>query len=355
MKNKTKHIKIIGVGLLAFLLFVSNGYSAEYTKTTSKSFDVNKNVLLDISTEFGEIKAYNWDKQKISIEATITVEASSQSKADDRFERIKLQIDGGKDLVSIISSIESGFFGKVGNNISIDFIIYYPVDCRLKLKTSFGSAFFESINGSTDISVDYGGFTVESLLNSENRIKIGFGKFQAAKITKANVEVDYGSCQIEEIDILSLKTSFSGNVNIDKVNSLSIKSAYDKISIGKVKVISGSTQFTSFVIDELQKNLTMKTSYGSFKINSVVSDFELIDINSNFCGIKLGVDSNANFSFYADIEHGSFNYPKEKVTITNLQKDVTDLLMEGYFGVKEKVKGSIRLSIEHASANILIK
>jgi hypothetical protein len=352
---KINQMKNAVLGLLTFMVFISNGYATEYTKTSNKTFDVNKNVLLDIRTEFGEIKAYNWDKQKISVEATITVEADSQSKADERFERIKLQMDGGKDLVNIISSIESGFFGKAGNTIRIDFIIYYPSDCRLNLKTSFGSAFFETVNGYADISVDYGNFNVKNLLYTDNRIDIGFGKLNATQITNATVEVDYGSCQIEKIETLNLKTSFCGNVNIDNVNTLNIKSAYDKINIGNVTFINGSSQFTTLIIEEFEKKLILKTSYGSFKINSVASEFELIDVNSNFCSIKLGVLPSAHFSFYVDIDHGSFNYPKEKVLITNVQKDVTDLLMEGYFGSKEKAKGNIRLSVDHASANLFIK
>jgi hypothetical protein len=333
----------------------STGFGTEYTKTTSKSFDVKPGVLLDIRTEFAEVKAHNWDKQKISIEATVTVDASSQSKANDRFERIKLEIDGSKDLVSIISSIESNFFSKNNNNISIDFLIYYPANSQLKLNMEFGSAFFENIEGPSDIDIEYGSFNANNLSNTNNQIEISFGKFQVSKLGGGDIEIDYGGCEIEDVNTLNLHTSFSGNVNLEKVGDLMLKSAYDKVSIGEAKNIRGSLEFSAFKLDYLEKNLEIKAAYGSFKVYSIAKDFELIDLNSEFCSLKLYVDKDSNFSFNTDVELGSFNYPKEKITITDFQKEVTELSVEGYFGSKEKAKGIMRLSVDNASANINIK
>jgi len=308
--------------------------------------------LLKINTEFGEVKARNWDKKQISVEATVTVIASSQSKADDRFDQIKLVIEGGKDLVSIISSIESGFFGKSSNNISIDFLIFYPADSRLKLKTEFGSAFFEDINGATNIDVEYGSFNANNLKSTDNIIEISFGSFQASKLSMGTIEIDYGSCEIDEANKLNLHTSFSGNVNIEKVDELILKSSYDKISIGEANTISGSTQFSSFTLQSIQKSLIMKASYGSFKVYSISALFDLIELDSEFCSLKLYVDPGSNFNLFADVELGSFNYPHDKVTVISFQKDITDLIIEGYFGSKEKVKGNMRLSVDNASINL---
>lgn len=355
MKNFKNNLKIFGISIFALLLISSNGFATEYTKSTSKSFDVSPGVLLKITTEFGEVKAHNWDKQKISIEATITVDASSQSKADERFKRINLEIEGGKDLVSILSKIESSFFGKASNNISIDFLIYYPADCRLKLDSEFGSAFFEDIKGNTDIKMEYGSFHANNLSSINNQIEISFGKFQVAKMTEGDIEVSYGGCEIDEVKNLNLRSSFSGNVNIEKVGDLILKSSYDKVSIGEAENINGSTQFSGFTLQKIHKNLKMKTAYGSFKVYSIAPDFELVDLNSEFCSLKLYVDAASNFTFYTDVQLGSFNYPKEKVTVTNFQKDVTDLMVEGYFGDKGKAKGHMRLSVDNASANINIK
>lgn len=355
MKNLKNNLKTLGLSIILIVFLSANSYATDYTKTKSQTFKVNAGVLLDMNTEFGDIKARNWDKNEISVEATITVNANSQSKADEKFDRVQLKMDGGKDLVRIISSLESGFFSKGSNNISIDFLIYYPADSRLNLNLEFGSALFENINGNTDIEVEYGNFNANHLNGAENKIEISFGKFQTSTINEGNIEIAYGGCEIEEAKSLSLKTSFSGNVNIEKVDELLLKSSYDKVSIGEANSISGTTQFTGFTLQSINTSLKMKVEYGSFKVYNIAQDFELIDLNSQFCSLKLYVDENASFNFYTDVELGSFNYPKEKVTITNFQKDITDLMMEGYFGNKAKAKGNMRLSVDNASANINIK
>lgn len=354
MKTQKVNLKILGLSLI--LLFVSNlGFSKEFTKTTSKSFDVNKGATLDINTEFSKVKAHVWDKQKISIEATITVEATSDDKAQDRFKRIQLEIDGKPDKVSILSSIESSFFSKSSNNIEIEFLIYYPANIVLELDMEFGGAFFDDIEGRTDVNVEYGNFNVQKLLNTENEIEINFGKFQASSINKGIVEVAYGGCEIGEANELELHTSFSGDVSIGKMNKLTLKSAYDKVNIGEVNTINGRIEFSGFTMEKLLKSAEMKVSYGSFKIYDIATDFELIDVDSEFCALKFALDPKSNFNFKVDVELGSFNYPKEMVTVTDLQKDITDLMMEGYFGTKAKAKGSMRLSVENASINLTLK
>jgi hypothetical protein len=354
---KKRNVKLKALGLSLVLMFMVNtiSFATEYTKVKTKSFDVNPGALLDIKTEFGDIKAHNWNKNKISVEATITVNASSQSKADERFERVRLEMSGNPDLVSILSHIESKFFKKGSNSISIDFLIYYPADCRLKLNQEFGSAFFEDVKGHTDIHSEYGSFNAHKLYASENDIEVSFGKIQVFTLNNANIDVDYGGCDIESVKTLVLRSSFSGNVNIDQVDDLTLKSSYDKVSIGEANQIHGSTEFSSFSLQQLNQSIKMKAAYGSFKIYSIASDFDVVDLNSEFCGLKLYVDEESNFTFYTDVQLGSFHYPKEKVRITDLQKDVTDLTMEGYFGSQEKAKSHMRLSVDNASINLNIK
>lgn len=348
---------LLSFGIVFFLLMLvgSQAQATEYTQTQKKSFKVKKGALLNINTEFSEVKAYNWDKSEISVEATITVDASSESKANDRFDRIDIKLDGNPDLVNIISRIESGFFNKNNNNIHIEFLVYYPQNIRLKTNMQFGKAFFENIDGDTDIDNEYSGFNAQNLSSTENQIQIAFGSLALDKITQGRIEVEYGTCQIEEAEKLNLRTSFSGDVSVEKVDELILKSAYDKIYIGQVNNISGSAEFSGFNLDILNESMDMKASYGSFKVRSISNDFSSIILKSEFCALKLYVEPTASFQFSADVELGSFNYPKENVTVTSFQKDITDLRVEGYFGSNEKAKGTMRFTVENASANINLK
>ena len=79
-------MKTLKISLLVVLLGVIVGTQAiakeEFTKKISKSYDVNKDATLAIKNKFGKIHCQNWDQNAISIEVTITLEASNQEKAN---------------------------------------------------------------------------------------------------------------------------------------------------------------------------------------------------------------------------------------------------------------------------------
>jgi len=75
--------------ILSFQLFA---VKEEYTKKISKSFDVNKDALLVINNKFGKVHCENWDKNNISIEVIITIEASNEEKANKYFDDVDISI-----------------------------------------------------------------------------------------------------------------------------------------------------------------------------------------------------------------------------------------------------------------------
>jgi len=89
-------MKTLKISLLVLLLGAFVGSQAiakeEFTKKISKSYDVNKEATLAIKNKFGKIHCQNWDKNSISIEVTITLEASSQEKANKYFDRINIEV-----------------------------------------------------------------------------------------------------------------------------------------------------------------------------------------------------------------------------------------------------------------------
>ena len=50
MNNIQNKLQTIGLSIIMLLLMSSNSFGTEYSKTTSKSFDVKPGVLLDIRT-----------------------------------------------------------------------------------------------------------------------------------------------------------------------------------------------------------------------------------------------------------------------------------------------------------------
>jgi len=107
---KTLKLTLLVVSIFAFTLQSANA-KEEYKKNIKESFDISKDAKLVLKNKFGKIHCENWDKNSISIEVEITVDASNQEKANKYFEKINVDIKG--NLFSNINNKEDIKIGKL--------------------------------------------------------------------------------------------------------------------------------------------------------------------------------------------------------------------------------------------------
>jgi len=352
---KTNILKTIAWVILSALT-ISPAFSAkrsDYNKPVNKQFNINQGALLSINSEFTDIKAINWDKNIISIEVNITVDAKNEEKAQDRFERVNIDIDGDADKVSIYTSLDNSYFGNKNNNIDIEILIYYPEHIQLDLDNEFGNSIFENISGAVDVDVSYGNFIADHLTSSELDLEAEFGKIEVNRFQAGSIDVAYSSFTAEIVGALKLDSEFSSN-DMEQVEHLEMNSAYDKIYIGEVGTAVIEKEFTSLRIGKLNKHLQLETSYGSFKLSEISPDFEMINIRSEFTGINLRMAKNPSFAFKVSADMGDFNYPKDLARITMLEKEMFELSLEGYFGQSKGESPKLILNLENANATLKI-
>lgn len=344
--------------ILIAILFILPGFASakgDFSKPTKKEFQINKNALLKLNCEFTDVKAYNWDKDLISIEVTVTVDANSQSKADDKFEKVVIEMSGTKNEVSLTTGLKSGYFGKSNNNsIDIEVIIYYPAHIGLSIDNEFGSSFFEDIDGAVNVGISYGNFEARNLQSSELDLDAEFGQIKVKRFQAGKVEVAYGGFTADVVGALKLDSEFSSN-EIESVDHLELETAYDKNYLGNTNTAFINSEFSSVRIDHLEKHLESNVAYGSFKLKSVGESFEKIQISSEFTSVDLYFSSPLNFAFKASADMGSIDYPKDMAKITFLEKEMMELNIEGYFGNAKGQSPKLILEMENASANINIK
>ena len=339
----------IGLTTMAF----SAKKHGDFSKPNKKVFNINKGALLDIDCEFTDIKAFNWDKDQISVEVIITVDAKNEEKANDKFDRVHVKLSGTSDVVNIKTSLSNDYFGNHNNNIDIEVLIYYPEYIQLKLENEFGNSLFENINESVDVDISYGNFTAGNLISNELDLKAEFGKIEVIRFQAGDAHVSYGEFAAQIVGDLRLESEFSSN-EIDYAEKVNVHSAYDKIYFRKLNSGRIEQEFTNLRINKLTKNLKMTTSYGSFKLDNIAIDFETIDIESEFTGLILYLNTNTSFGFQVSSDMGSFKYPKDLATVTKYQKEMFELEIEGYFGNTEDPKSQLILNLENASASIKI-
>ena len=343
--------------LIILMSFIS--YSAisakggDFSKTINKEFKINTGALLNINTEFTDIKAINWDKDVISFEVIISVDAKNSAKAEDKFKNIKVNMLGNSDEVTLKTQLQTNFFGGNNNNIDIEIIIFYPQHISLKIDNEFGNCIFENIEGPVDIEMAYGNFDAKDLLSHQIEIDIEFGKIEMNRFQAGDVEVAYGGFSAEIVGILNLESEFSSN-EIELVDQLELSSAYDKIYIGNLGSSNIESEFTSLRIDKLDKSMKLKTAYGSFKLRKIAASFEMIDIKSEFTSIKLRFEPKAAFAFKVEAEMSDFDYPNDITHITSLEKEMFELSMKAYIGNAKGESPKVILNLENANTALEI-
>ncbi len=325
----------------------------DFSKTIHKEFHINKGALLNINTEFSDIKAINWDKDMISVETIITVDARKMDMAEEKFHKVDIEILGNETEVSITTKLQKNFFkhNNNNNNIDIEIIIYYPSHIRLNLESSFGNSIFENIEGPVEIEMSYGNFDAKELLSNELNIDMEFGKFEVDRFQAGEAEVSYGGFSADIVGILNLDSEFSTN-DIELVDQLEMSSAYDKIYIGQTGSSSIESEFSSVKIDKLEKYLQLTTSYGSFKLRDIAKGFDMIRINSEFTGIHLDFAENSSFAFTVEAEMSDFDFPKDLAVITYLEKEMFELSIKGYIGDAKGESPKLILDLQNANTSI---
>lgn len=354
---KTK-VLITGILSLFLALTLSNNSFAitkgDFTKPYKKEFDINKKAMLKVNSEFTDIKAYNWNKDQISIEVTVSVDARNESAAENKFDKVIVEMEGSSDLVSLTTGFKNNFSNNGNNNLDIEVLIYYPSHIQLDLENEFGSCIFENIDNLAEVKMSYGDFEAQNLNGNDLKMDMEFGKINVQKFQSGKVEVSYGGFNAQYIGMLNIDSEFS-SVEIEDINQIELESGYDKVYLGQCNVAFIDSEFSGIRMDQLNKSLILDIDYGSFNLKSIQSSFDKIDIESEFTGINLFFTEPLNFAFSVDAEMGDFKYPKELATITYIEKEMMELNLKGYFGKAKNEEPKLTLSLENANAYIKIK
>lgn len=86
----------LGLALLSLQLSAQN-----QSKTYSENFNVGDDAVLDINTSYADIVFETWDKNQVSVEATIELEGASMEEATEYFENSGIKILGNSKTIEI--------------------------------------------------------------------------------------------------------------------------------------------------------------------------------------------------------------------------------------------------------------
>ncbi len=342
--------------LLSFTLTAQD----EVTKEFHKEFTAGVNTTLQINNKYGDVLITSWDKNQIVIDVKVTVEMPSREKAEKLISYIDVQFSETNDLVSAKTVIDDKFnfsgWGSGSRRFSIDYTVKMPVNTALTLSNRYGNTDIDELTGLLNLDIKYGDIT-------------------AGKLTRGNVKplsrlvLAYGKGSIEETGWLDVNLRYSGSTNIGKSQALLLDSKYSKLVIGETSSIVGVAKYDNLRIESinnlvldngytevnigtLTKKLEYDGSYGSFSIDRIPAGFESLDVETNYMGVRLGIEEGADYNLDARVSYGGLKYNEDNFSaqrriIENNSNEVSGTV--GKDGAKARVKvvasyGTVRLN-----------
>ncbi len=342
----------IGLAIvLSLITYNVNASREEFVKKINKEYTVNKDALLSVSNKYGDVNCFNWDKNVIAIDVTITVVARNKEKADDIFDRINIKISGSKNKVEAVTEIEkiSSSWGNL--KFSIDYDIKMPKTINLDILNKYGSIFIEEVTGETDITIKYGDLQVEKLLNENNNITVKYSNASFDFLEAGKLEIKYSDLEIDHSNKLNIETRFS-DVKIDNTGYILFDSGYDDVEIDEVSEIYNESKFSSFEINRLIKNLDFNIEYGGCTVDNVLAGFNEIKIISKYANFELEIDSDASYYLEADVKYGNLDYPESNSNVTKNKISHVANKYEGTVGSNKNPKSKVIVNCTHGNVSL---
>lgn len=123
--NKLRQTSFKSMAIL--LCLISAGvYGQKQTKTFNETFNTTSETVLDISTTHTDIEFETWDKNQISIEATVEFDGATDEEMDKYFDKDVFEILGNSKKVTIKTGTENTWLSNhsiVGMDLMNDFDI----------------------------------------------------------------------------------------------------------------------------------------------------------------------------------------------------------------------------------------
>jgi hypothetical protein len=304
----------------ACLIFLAAGFDKAEAKVSmdkvlaDKTFEVNKDALLLIDHEFGNVNIQNWDKNNIFIKVTVHIESNSEEQAQKILDKIQLSISGDKTKVSAICNLGNSFSNKT--DFSIDMEVFTPKTINLQMKHKFGSVYIETLEGTAKIKSEYGSVQIMSLLNNDTRLDVSFGSASIGKMGNGNLNISYSNLVLDEGTMLAIDSKYS-EISLKSVQNGNLSIEGGSVEINNIAELTLVSKFSTIEVSNLNSSLKANTEYGSLEVDYVKSGFSTLDIENKFGSVELGIDKSATFDVNVQTSFGDFDYPESLAHFSN--------------------------------------
>lgn len=289
-------------------------------KQISKEYNVSEGFTLGVDNKYGEINIVNWDQDRVTVDITISVEARSESKAQELLNQIEIDISESKSEVYFDTKVEQiNAGGKTTINIKYD--VKAPAYINAMLEQSYGNVFIQELTGTAELEIRYGSLRATSLVNADQNVW-------------NTLDLKYGDATIENVSALSAEVMYS-ELTVNASQVLETESAYSKLFFGKVLELSAECKYDRLTLDNLEGILEVDGAYTNVSVGTISRDFSQVFVDLAYGNFKAGLENQAAFAIEADVSFGSIRIPDGDY---EMEKEATNQSVRGTIGGRSAAK-----------------
>ena len=307
-----------------------------FTKSINKEFSIAEDGLTTLSNKYGKINIETWDKDKVKIEVEIIVRASSESKAEEAFDRISIDFNNTATMVSAETQIASNSksWGSKNYDFEINYNVVLPDNNELDIDNKYGDVAISDMDGKVDLNLKYGNFLIEAV-GEESVIYLGYGNGRLGKSSSLDVELAYSKLDVKNTGTFEIESKYS-QVKVEEAESIISFSKYDTYRLGTIQSLKNQGKYDNFEIDYL-RDLTILSKYTEIEVNQVAdkldldlqhggarvalgSDFESVDLVGSYANFQIIVNDETPFKLDALGTYAGIRYPDNMNVVYDMEK-----------------------------------
>jgi len=350
MKTSFLNSQLIIALLLLFPAMSLTAQTGVKSFSVKKEFTVGQDVKLNIETSFGKVHCNVWDKNFMTIDVLVSVEAQNDKEAERLLHQIEPVITGNSSVVDIMTKIgNTGSSGK-STSFSIDYTIHMPRSTTISVVNRFGDVYIDESTGPVRINLEYGNLTINRLANpsSDVTLKFSTGTIHAAGNLKLNLE--YSTLNLKKGADISSRSRFS-TLDLGDLSNLWLNSEYDTYTVDKANSLTGSGKFSSLNMDEILQRIDIEVEYGGLDAKTISNSFSRINVIASFNSISLGIPVSASYILQAEMNFGECIFPKGSA-VKVIEKSHTSRIFSGTVGAAANPSSKVTIKGKNSDVKL---
>lgn len=313
-------------------------------KTINKVYQVNSDAGIDITNKYGSIFVTTWNEDRIALDIVIKVHGKNESRVLERLNKISVDINPLKHLVSATTVLES----VSGSNISmeINYTIKIPKRGSITLNNHYGNIILDRIEGNSKIECRYGNIMSEELNGESNLLKLKYcdkSTFGYAK--NAIIDAGYSKLVITKSQNVKLNSDYS-NFTAKEIGNLQYDSNYGDLTVASVGNLKGTGNYLTLKFGTVNGVFDIGTKYSSIAVNNLSARAKNFTIGCAYTNVDIKYDADYAFDYEISLKYGNLSAAGLNNQIKN--ESGKDSFYKGFY----KSAGDNKLAISSSYGSI---